>query len=317
MEKNILVTGGAGYFGYSIINEVGKKYPEARIIIYDNFSKGKIEGIISLKKKIKDLVTIPWENGDIRDNDNFKKVIEKYKPETVIHLAAIVDTFATNREGKDRECEIVNYESAVNVAKIAKECGVKNFIYISSVSIYKRGENLIEEAEKGSSLTYGKTKEIAEIEILKLSDESFRVVALRPATLVGYNPCFRYETMVNLMCIRSINKIPINIFSNAITGEKTYLSIKDAARADRMKGDYFNVSSFNSNLDRVMKLLKEFVKEDFQYNIVEDNRMNNLVYTINSDKIKNLGFVPKETIEETIDETIKGLEKVREFYWEF
>lgn len=322
MGKNVLITGGAGYLGYSIIEELGKKYPENKIIIYDNFSKGKVEGIVGLRKKTENIEVIPWEKGDIRDNNNLKEVIEKYNPETIIHLAAIVDAFTTNREGKDRECEIVNYECAVNIAKIARENGVRNFVYISSVSIYSQGEELTEEAEKKPLSAYGRAKLNAETEILKMSDEKFKVVVLRPATLVGYNPCFRYETIINLMCIRSVYKIPINLFSSAITWKKTYLNVKDCSRAivfsleniDKMKGDYFNLSSFHTNLDYVMRLLKEIIKEDFPYQVIDEKKINQQVYTINSDKIKRLGFKPEMTVEKTIEETIRELKKNREFW---
>jgi UDP-glucose 4-epimerase len=319
----ILVTGGAGYMGYSLIEELGRRYPDSRIIIYDNFSKGRVEGLVSLREKV-EVEVVPWEKGDIRDGDNFRQVVEKYRPEIVIHLAAIVDAFTTNREGKDRECEIVNYEGAVNVARIAKENGVRDFIGISTVSIYSRGEELTEEAEKEPLSAYGKAKLKAETEILQMSDDNFRVVVLRPATLVGYNPCFRYETIINLMCIRSVYKIPINLFASAITGNKTYLHVNDCARAivfsleniEKMKQDYFNMSSFHTNLDVVMRLLKELVGEEFPYYIIDEKKINQQVYTINSDKIKGLGFRPEESIEGTIEFAVRGLKRRREMFKE-
>ncbi len=323
--RSILVTGGAGYIGYEVISELIKKYPESKIIIYDNLSKGKIESMQKLKKRSKNIELIPWEKADIRDTKSVEEVLEKFKPEIVIHLAAIVDAFTTNREGKDRECELINHVATVNVAKLAKKHNVKIFIYQSSVSIYGKGENINEESFKNPLSTYGKTKIMAEKEILPLSDENFKVVILRPATIIGYNPSFRFETIINLSCIRSIYKIPINIFESALHGDKTYLDVRDNARAiifsieniDKMKKDYFNVTSFNTNLFDVLEILKNVLKEDFPYNIIKQKKINQQVYTINSDKIKRLGFIPIGKLDEILKDCIKGLKRVQYFFDNF
>lgn len=315
MAKTILVTGGAGYVGYTLVEELAKRYPDAKIVIYDNFSKGKLEGIGILKKRIKNVEIIPWEIADIRDSQNVETAVKKYKPEVVIHLAAIVNAFATNREGKDRETEIVNHDAAVSTAKIAKKLGVKIFIYQCTVSLYSRGENLTEESPKKPLSIYGKAKWFAEKKILKLNSDSFKVVSLRPATVVGFNPCFRYETIINLACIRAVYKMPINIFESAMYGEKSYLYLKDNAKAiifaieniDKIKGECFNISSFNTNLDIVLKILKKALREDFPYSMSPEKTINQQVYTVNSDKIKKLGFVPEGKIDRVVKETIYHL----------
>ena len=325
MKKTIIVTGGAGYVGYTTVEMLAERYPEVKIIIYDDFSKGKLEGIGILRKKIKNLLIIPWEKGDIRDESNFEEVMKKYRPEIVVHLAAIVNAFTTNRKGKDIETMEVNYKSAVSVAKIAKKYGAKIFIYQSTVSIYSRGEELIEEAKKEPISTYGKAKLLAEGDILKLNNSSFSSVSLRPATIVGYNPCFRYETIINLLCIRSIYKITTNIFESAMYGNKTYLDVKDNARAiifaienvDKMKGKSFNITSFHTNLNIVLNNLKKILKEDFPYAMKQEKSINQQVYTINSDKIKKMGFVPEGKIDKIIEDTIKNLKKNKNYLKEF
>jgi len=314
---NILVTGGAGYVGYSVVEMLSRRYPASKIIIYDNFSKGKLEGIGLLKRTIKNIELIPWEKADIRDEKDFEKAMLEYKPEIVVHLAAIVNAFATNREGKDRETEIVNYRASVAIAKIAKKLGARIFVNQCTVSLYSRGENLKEEAKKEPLSMYGKAKMLAEKEIIKMNSPSFRVVSLRPATVVGYNPCFRYETIINLSCIRSVYKVPINVFESAMYGEKSYLYVKDNARAvifaieniEKMNGQCYNISSFNTNLDVALKILKKTLREDFPYFMSPEKSISQQVYTINSDKIKKLGFMSIGKIDRVIRETIYGLKK--------
>jgi len=316
-KKTILITGGAGYVGYTLIKEILKKFQNSEIVIYDNFSKGRLENIGQLKVKYPRIEIIPWEKADIRDYNNFEDALKKYNPTIVIHLAAIVDAFSTNREGKDLECMAVNYESSVKIAEICKRNNVKIFIYQSSVSIYSKGKDLNEDSQIEPISTYGKAKYLAEREILKLNDNFFKVSCLRPATVIGYNPCFRYETIVNLICIRSVYNIPISIFESALTGEKSYLDVKDNAKGiifcieniEKMNGQSFNISSFNVNLKTVLEIVREKLRKEPICNTIPEKTINQQVYTINSDKIKNFGFAPEGEIKEIIKNTILQLEK--------
>jgi len=57
---NILVTGGAGYVGYSVCRKLATEYPKSKIIIYDNLSKGKLENIALLLNLYPNIVLISW-----------------------------------------------------------------------------------------------------------------------------------------------------------------------------------------------------------------------------------------------------------------
>src|SRR3989344_1496987 len=266
MKKTIIVTGGAGYLGCRLVYDLVNKYKYYKIIIYDNFSRGKLEAIGSVKEAYPDrIIIIPWEHADIRDYHNFEKVLEEYNPEIVVNLASIVDAFQTNREGKDRECEIVNYESAVEIAKLSKKYGVKTFICQSSVSVYSKGNEIKEDSPTDPLSVYGMAKFKAGEEIRKLDNKDFKTCVLRAATYIGYSPGFAYQTIINLACIRALYDVPINIFESALDNNKTYLDIKDESAAiifaieniEKMHGEIFNVASFHANLKEVINLIEK------------------------------------------------------------
>ncbi len=317
---NILITGGAGYVGYSVTKRMAEKYPESKIIIYDSFVKARIENFGPLLSKYSNIVLIPWEKADIRDEQNFTEVVKKFTPETVIHLAAIVDAFTTNREGKDVECMKVNYEATVRLAQISKEYKVKNFFFQSSVSIYSRGEELSEQSTIEPLSTYGKSKYLAEEDIYKLIDGTFKAVSLRSATIVGYNPSFRYETIINLLCVRAVFGIETTIFESALKNPKTYLTLDDEVTAielligeiDTISGTSYNAKSFHVGLEEVIDEIKKYIPE-VKYKIVEQKTINQQVYTINDDKIRNIGFNSQGTIAETIRFTIEGLLRIKKY----
>ena len=298
---NILITGGAGYVGYSVTKRMAEKYPESGIIVYDSFTKARLENFGRLISQYKNIKLIPWEKADIRDEENIIEIMDKFHPETVIHLAAIVDAFTTNREGKDIECMKVNYEATVNLARISKLYKVKNFFFQSSVSVYSRGEELNESSPIEPLSTYGKSKYLAEESIYKLIDNTFRVVSLRSATIVGYNPSFRYETIINLLCIRSVFGIETTIFESALNNLKSYLTINDEVLAiellleniESISGNSFNAKSFNVTLEDVLNEIKKYISNP-NYIIKKQKTINQQIYTINDDKIKSIGLNQKE-----------------------
>lgn len=312
----ILVTGGAGYVGYSVVKSLARKYPQSKIIIHDNLSKSKLENITPLLNLFPNVSMTPWENADIRDYEKFEKVLVEQKPKVVIHLAAIVDAFSTNREGKDLECKNVNQIAAIRVAELCKKNKVGIFIYQSTVSMYSRGENIKEDGPKEPLSVYGASKYEAEKAILKLDSNDFKVCALRSATLVGYNPAFRYETIINMLCIRSIYGMTTTLFESALKNPKTYLALNDEAAAivftieniNKMKGEAFNLTSFNTNLEDVISAIKRNGIEP-RIKINRENTINQQVYTINSDKIKARGFSPKITLDSVIKGSLKGLQE--------
>lgn len=313
---NILVTGGAGYVGYSVSQALAKKYPESKIIIHDNLSKGKLENISLLLNSYTNITIIPWENADIRDYEKFEKVLLEYKPKIIVHLAAIVDAFTTNREGKDRECQIVNNIAAVEIAKLSKKHGVKTFIFQSSVSMYSRGENIKEDSPKEPLSTYGASKYEAEKSILEMNNDAFNTCSIRSATLVGYNPSFRYETIINLMCIRSVYGMTTTLFESALKNPKTYLTLEDEASGiifaieniNKMKGQAYNLTSFNIDLQAVADAITKNGVTPL-ISISKEKTINQQVYTINSDKIRSIGFKTAGKLEDVISEIIDGLKK--------
>jgi nucleoside-diphosphate-sugar epimerase len=316
MNGTILVTGGAGYIGNSVVSELINTSSVKKIVIFDNFSKARAEAISKILRNEK-IILIPGEKADIRDAKNVEEAIKQHAPETIIHLAAKLENFTKDREGKDIETEQINHIATTQMAEIAKRSGVKNFIFQSTASIYKAGPGIKEDDEKQPQYAYAKSKLSAEEDLLKLADDSFRVAILRPASVAGYNSSFRYETMLNIMCLRAVYKIPINIFKSAMEVKKSTLSVNDDARAivfalnniEQISKIPLNVSSFDCTLKEVLDLLIESEGNSFPYIIVEEETAKDRVYTLNTEKIKGFGFEPKDTLRETILKTVKMLKK--------
>ncbi|HBH47533.1 MAG TPA: dTDP-glucose 4,6-dehydratase, partial [Bacteroidales bacterium] len=95
MERNILITGGAGFIGSHVVRLFVNKYPNYRIINVDKLTyAGNLENL----KDIQDAPNYMFEKVDIVNKEEVERVFKKYNADGVIHLAAEshVDRSITN-----------------------------------------------------------------------------------------------------------------------------------------------------------------------------------------------------------------------------
>ena len=156
--KKVLITGANSYIGTSFEKFINQNHED------------EIE-IATL-----DMMNPRWKEFDFSKFD------------VVFHVAGI----AHRKETKENAnlYYTVNRDLAVEVAKVSKDKGIKQFIFMSSMSVYglDYSNELITKTTKTNPKTnYGKSKLEAEREILKLKDDTFKVSILRPPMVYGKN----------------------------------------------------------------------------------------------------------------------------------
>lgn len=164
--KRILITGKDSYIGTSFEKWVSQ-WPEE----YDVMTVGTLNN--------------EWEGIDLNIFD------------TVLHVAAIV-----HRKENDRIKSLyteVNVNLPVKLAQKAKKSGVKQFVFMSSMSVYGLTEGLISDNTQLNPKTlYGKSKLEAEKKLLKLQTKDFKLVILRPPMVYGKNCTGNYSKLKKL-----------------------------------------------------------------------------------------------------------------------
>ncbi len=145
-NKNILVTGGAGYIGSHTCKYLSLS--GFNPIVYDNFTTGH-------KKFIK------WGDyieGNIGDKNSFSYALKKYNPIAIIHFAGISSVKESIDKPKKYHNE--NVKSFENMIDVIQEFGVKNFIFSSSAAVYSSDSGMpLTENSKLSPITpYGQNK---------------------------------------------------------------------------------------------------------------------------------------------------------------
>ncbi len=117
--------------------------------------------------------------------------------DSVLHLSGIVH----RKEKKNMEALYyeVNHKLAVEIAKKAKENNVKQFIFMSTAAVYGSYTGCITKDISPSPTTfYGKSKLAAEQDIIKLQDDDFKVVIVRPPMVYGEGCKGNYSRLVKL-----------------------------------------------------------------------------------------------------------------------
>lgn len=94
----------------------------------------------------------------------------------------------------------INRDLAIEVGKRAKEDGVKQFIFLSTISIYGKNTGRINKAtEPKPKSNYGKSKLQAEEELLKLQSNEFKVTVLRPPMVYGLGCKGNFQSVIKIV----------------------------------------------------------------------------------------------------------------------
>ena len=208
---NILITGGAGYIGSHIVEQLVKN--KKNVIILDNLVTG-YKKLIN-KKAI-------FIKADIKNKSKIIKIIKDNNITSIIHLAAYLNVSEAERNKKKYFNN--NISGTKNLLEACKNSTVKDIIFSSSCSIYGNVKGSVGENRKPNPQGYyGYTKYKGEELVKKLSVKyKFRYGILRYFNVAGASPSGKIgeiETshghLIKNLAIQSLKKKPIiKIFGN-------------------------------------------------------------------------------------------------------
>lgn len=264
MLKNILVTGGAGFIGSHLVRRLLLEdvWNVSVVDNFDDFYSPKFK-----RENIRQFVENPKFNlteVDICNSQKLREVFASNKFDTIVHLAARAGV----RPSIARPTEYVrtNINGTLNLLEMAKEFGVKQFVFGSSSSVYgARSEVPFVESDRVACpiSPYSATKIAGEILCHTYSYlYDIRSVCLRFFTV--YGACQRPDLAIHKFArYISINK-PIPVFGDGKT-RRDYTYIDDVIEGVRSAIDYdeteyeiFNLGESQTvELDRLISLLEE------------------------------------------------------------
>lgn len=300
----ILVAGGAGYIGSTLIPKLLDRGYQVDVIDLFWFGNHLPEAVGKIKKNIFQLSAAD---------------IEAYQQ--VIFLAGLSnDPMA---EYSPAENFVGNAAAPAYLCYIARQAGARRFIYAGSCSVYGYTENELfaETSPAISNYPYGISKLQGEDAVMQMGGDNFSVITLRQGTVSGYSPRMRLDLVVNTMFKTAVSTKTIHVNNPAIW--RPVLGIQDAAtayiravEANMTISGIFNVASGNYTVGEIGDLVKSGVQKhldlDVELNIkhIEDYRN----YKVSIDKARKvLSFHPQFGVERIIEDLAENLDKFKDF----
>jgi len=318
-NKNVLVTGGAGFIGSNIIGKLLTQ--QNNIVCLDNFSTGKRENIADYLKN----PNFKLIEGDIRNLETCRKAVEN--KDIVLHQAAlgsvprsIQDPITSNE---------VNVSGFMNMLVAIRDAGVKRMVYAASSSTYGDCEEMpkIEERIGNPLSPYAVTKYVNELYASVFARTyKMELIGLRYFNVFGprQDPFGAYAAVIPIFVKNLISKTSPKIngdgtFSRDFTYIANVIQANELAATTEMSqaiNTVYNVAcGYNTTMNDLFSYLRELLQK-YDVGIADINpeygavRIGDVPHSLASiEKISRLlGYNPTHQIKEGLLETI-------DWYW--
>jgi len=315
---NILITGGAGYLGTTLVDTLMRGAKEiAPSIPYLEFSKLTVyDNLMYRQTPLLNYCSderFNFVKGDVRNEEDLAKVVKD--ADIIIPLAAVVG-FPACEQDKTSAYDI-NVGHIKTIIKHKKSSA--KIIYPNTNSGYgvgDRDEYCTEETPLNPVSYYGVTKCMAEEMVL---DEGG--VSLRLATVFGISPRMRMDLLVNDFVYKAYKDKYIVLFEHNF--RRNYIHVKDVATAfikginnyEVMGGEAYNVGLSDANLTKLelAKAIEKYTPLSIQIDDIKEDP-DKRDYLVSNDKIESLGWKPMFNLDEGIKELLKGYPIVDSFF---
>ena len=239
--------------------------------------------------------------------------------DVVIHLAAI-----TNAAGSFEIQEEVERVNHVGTERVAEACLAtkSRLVFLSTTSVYGTANDVVDEDCPETDLKpqspYAASKLRAEKRLAEMAQASgLRFVACRFGTIYGTSIGMRFHTAVNKFVWQACLGQPITVWRTALHQKRPYLELGDAVRAlrfivdrDLFDGRVYNVLTDNATVGSIAETIKKYVP-DLRVELVDSAIMNQLSYTVSSERFRSLGFEFQGDLDAGVRSTVELLRGTR------
>lgn len=303
--KRVFVSGAGGYVGIPLCRELARRGHQVTAL--DRYFFGV--------DKMGDLATNPAVSILVQDIRNVDASMLRGF-DAVIDLAGL-----SNDASSDIDPSLtrqINHDGGARLARVAKEAGIRRYVYSSSASVYGHGlkTNLIESDECRPQTLYAESKLHVEKALNALASPDFEPVIFRNATIFGLAPRMRFDLAVNIMTLRAWKERVIYVMGG---GEqwRPFVHVNDVvdvlvmgleAESELVAGETFNVGDegMNYQIKQLAQFVLEVIPNVVVHNIPDD--ADKRTYNLSFGKIRQrLGFTAKTKVHEGIVEIKQAL----------
>ncbi|MBL8038025.1 MAG: NAD(P)-dependent oxidoreductase [Nitrospira sp.] len=305
MSYNILVTGGAGYLGSTLVPDLLQQ--GHNVTVLDNFmyKQASLNHVCHHPK-------FSVVKGDIRIESVMASLIKK--ADVVIPLAALVGAPMCSQDPVG--ATTVNHDAILLMLKLLSKHQM--VLMPTTNSAYGTGDKdnfCTEESPLNPISLYAKEKVGIEKELMQRES----AISFRLATVFGMSPRMRIDLLVNDFTYRAVYDRFVVLFESSF--KRNYVHVRDISRVfqhgieqfDKMKGQIYNVGLSDANVSKrelcehIQKQVPDFVFVDAPVGKDPDQRN----YIVSNAKIEATGFKPLYSLDAGISDLIKGYTMIK------
>lgn len=326
-KRNLLITGGAGFIGSHVVRLMVRKYPDYRIV---NLDKLTYAGNLANLRDVEDEPNCCFVKGDICDFEAVYALMQAYRIDGVIHLAA---ESHVDRSIKDpftfAHTNVLGTLALLQAAKCYWETlpegfEGKRFYHISTDEVYGAlpfDESRFSERTKYDPHSPYSASKASSDHFVRAYHDTYNLPTVVTNCSNNYGPYQFPEKLIPLFINNIRNGKPLPVYGKG-ENVRDWLYVEDHARAIDLifhrgrVGESYNIGGFNEwrNIDLVRLLIKTVDRllgrpegsSEGLITYVMDRAGHDLRYAIDATKLKEeLGWEPSLQFEEGLEKTVR------------
>lgn len=313
--KRILLTGGAGFIGTKLCKEL---INDNQILIYDNLKRNSIKNTDLLNKN-----NIRLVEGDILDFNHIKSVVDEFKPNIIIHLAAVagIDTVIKSPVTTMK----VNMIGTFNLLEAAKDHKIDRFIDFSTSEVFGSYAYKVDEQHTTNLAPVGEarwTYSVSKLAGEHLAHSYYKeyglpVVTVRPFNIYGEGQVG--EGAIHQFVIRAIKNEEIQIHGDG-DQIRSWCYVDDFVKGimlclekEEAIGQSFNIGNTRGTvtISMLADMIKRIANSQSEIVYVPKNYVDVELRIPSIEKAKEiLGYEPKYDLNKGLEKTIKWYREI-------
>jgi len=316
--ESLLVTGGAGFIGSNFVHHLLDKYPDCRVVVYDKLTyAGNLDNL----KDVADDPRYAFVQGDICDAEHVEEVVRGHKIDAIVNFAA--ETHVDRSilaAGSFVQTDV--YGTHILLEAVRK-FGLRRMVHVSTDEVYGsvaegssvETDNLLPNSPYSASKAGG-----------DLMCRAFFVTYGVPVVVTrgsnNFGPCQYPEKVIPLFITNALDDKTLPLYGDG-QNVRDWLYVLDHCEAiDLMlqkgrDGEVYNVGADRelTNLELTETILGMLGKPRSLIQFVEDRPGHDRRYSLDSSKIRELGWQPRFRFEEALEGTVRWYADNR-WWWE-
>jgi dTDP-glucose 4,6-dehydratase len=299
----LLITGGAGFIGCNFVRHILAEHPGYEVVVLDKLTyAGRMENLQEVIDKIS------FVQGDICDKSDVDKAITDC--DAVVNFAAEthVDRSITQAGSFIRS----NVLGTHTLLEAARTSGLEKFVQIGTDEVYGSAPagSFIESDPLDPSSPYSASKAGADL----LARAYFTTYGLHVSITRSSNNFGPYqypEKLIPFFIFRAMRGETLPVYGSGLN-VRDWLYVSDNCSAIDLvlhkgrPGEIYNIGGGNelTNLEITRKILRRLNKPEVLIEHVRDRLGHDFRYSIDSKKIRNLGWRPERNFDDALEKTV-------------